>query len=94
MNVPTGRESGRPAISFGRDKDADRRKTGTADTPSKIPRDLELAGSRAVLCKEGNRLIVKPMARLSLLQVLSTWPPLEKEFPEIEDLQTIEDVDL
>jgi antitoxin VapB len=56
----------------------------------RIPRDLELPGSQAVLRKEGNRLIVEPMARPSLLQVLSTWAPLEEEFPDIEDLQPIE----
>lgn len=60
----------------------------------RIPRDLELPGSEALLRKEGDRLIVEPMPRRSLLEVLSTWAPLEEEFPEIDDLQPVEDVDL
>lgn len=58
----------------------------------RIPRDLELPGSEALLRKEGNRLIVEPMPRPSLLEVLSTWGPLEEEFPEIDDLKPVEDV--
>lgn len=60
----------------------------------RIPRDLELPGSEALLRKEGDRLIVEPMARPSLLELLSTWSPLDEEFPEIDDLEPIEDVDL
>jgi hypothetical protein len=30
----------------------------------------------------------------SLLELLSTWAPLEEEFPDIDDLEPIEDVDL
>jgi len=60
----------------------------------RIPRDLELPGNQAILRKEGNRLIVEPMPRPSLLELLSTWEPLEEEFPEIDDFEPIEDVDL
>jgi antitoxin VapB len=54
----------------------------------RIPRDLQIPGSKALLRKEGNRLIVEPMPRLSLLEVLSTWGPLEEEFPDIDDLES------
>lgn len=60
----------------------------------RIPRDLELPGNQAILRKEGNRLIVEPMPRPSLLALLSTWAPLDEEFPEIDDLEPLEDVDL
>jgi antitoxin VapB len=60
----------------------------------RIPRDLELPGSEALLRKEGDRLIVEPMARPSLLELLSSWAPLDEEFPEIDDLEPIEDVNL
>jgi antitoxin VapB len=60
----------------------------------RIPRDLELPGNEALLHKEGDRLIVEPMPRSSLLELLSTWDPLEEEFPEIDDLEPIEDVNL
>jgi antitoxin VapB len=59
----------------------------------RIPRDLELPGNEAILRKEGNRLIVEPMPRPSLLDLLSTWDPLDEELPEIEDLEPLEDVD-
>jgi antitoxin VapB len=60
----------------------------------RIPRDLELPGSEVLLRKEGNRLIVEPVPRKSLLQVLSTWAPLDEEFPDVDDLEPIEDVNL
>lgn len=60
----------------------------------RIPRDLELPGSEALLRKEEDRLIVEPMPRPSLLELLSTWAPLDEEFPEIDDLEPIEDVNL
>ncbi len=60
----------------------------------RIPRDLELPGSEAMLRKEGDRLIVEPLPRTSLLELLSTWAPLDEEFPEIDGLEAIEDVNL
>jgi antitoxin VapB len=60
----------------------------------RIPRDLELPGTQAILRKEGNRLIIEPMPRPSLLEILSTWAPLDEEFPGIDDFEPIEDVDL
>ena len=60
----------------------------------RIPRDLEIPGSEALLRKEGSRLIVEPMPRPSLLEVLSTWDPLEEEFPDVDDLESVEDVNL
>lgn len=60
----------------------------------RIPRDLELPGSEVLLRKEGTRLIVEPIPRKSLLEVLSTWGPLDEEFPDIDDLEPIEDVNL
>jgi hypothetical protein len=37
---------------------------------------------------------MKVAYRPSLLELLSTWTPLEEEFPDIDDLEPIEDVDL
>ena len=54
----------------------------------RIPRDFELPGEEAVMRKEGDRLIIEPAARRSLAEVLdylATLPPLEEEFPEIDD---------
>jgi len=52
----------------------------------RIPRDFELPGDEAIIRKEGNRLIVEPVARPTLLAVLATLEPLNEDFPEIEDL--------
>lgn len=60
----------------------------------RIPRDFELPGSEALLRKEGDRLIVEPMPRPSLLKLLSTWGPLDEDLPTIDDLGPIEDVNL
>jgi antitoxin VapB len=60
----------------------------------RIPRDLELPGREALLRKEWDRLIVEPMPRPSLLELLATWTPLDEEFPEIDDLEPVEDVNL
>lgn len=60
----------------------------------RIPRDFELPGSEAMLRKEGHRLIIEPVPRPSLLEVLSKWTPLDEEFPNVDDLEPIEDVNL
>ena len=51
----------------------------------RIPREFELPGNEAILRKEGDRLIVEPVQRRSLLALLATWEPLEEDFPELED---------
>lgn len=52
----------------------------------RIPRDFELPGNEAVVRKEGNRLVVEPVARRSLLAVLASLEPLDEDFLELEDL--------
>lgn len=52
----------------------------------RIPREFELPGDRAVMRKEGNRLIVEPAPRKSLRELLDSWEPLDEEFPAIEEL--------
>ena len=59
----------------------------------RIPREFELPGNEAILRKEGDRLIVEPMPRRSLLALLATWEPIEEDFPAIED-RPPESVDL
>ncbi|MBI4793267.1 MAG: AbrB/MazE/SpoVT family DNA-binding domain-containing protein [Deltaproteobacteria bacterium] len=51
----------------------------------RIPRDLELPGNEAVIRKEGDRLIVEAVKKPSLLALLATLPPLDEEFPDVED---------
>jgi antitoxin VapB len=51
----------------------------------RIPVELELPGDRALLRKEGDRLIIEPVRRAGLLGLLAQWEPLDEEFPPIED---------
>ncbi|MCC6162230.1 MAG: AbrB/MazE/SpoVT family DNA-binding domain-containing protein [Acidobacteria bacterium] len=49
----------------------------------RIPRDLELPGRVATLRKEGDRLIVEPVAGPSLLAVLAALKPLREDLPRV-----------
>lgn len=52
----------------------------------RIPRDMELPGDEAVIRKEGDRLIIEPLSKISsLLEYLDTAEPLDVDFPEIDD---------
>lgn len=51
----------------------------------RIPVDLELPGDRALLRKEGDRLILEPVRKAGLLGLLAQWEPLDETFPEIAD---------
>jgi antitoxin VapB len=51
----------------------------------RIPREFELPGEDAVMRKEGERLIIEPVAPRSLLGVLATLRPIRDELPEIAD---------
>jgi antitoxin VapB len=54
----------------------------------RIPRELELPGTDAVMFKEGDRLIIQPAPRRSLLALIESWEDDLDEneaFPEIED---------
>ena len=59
----------------------------------RIPKDYELPGDEAVIRKEGDMLIVKPVKRLSLLNLLATLENLEEDFPDVdEDLLQLDDI--
>lgn len=51
----------------------------------RIPRGFELPGRNALIHREGEKLIVEPVAPISLLAVLATLTPLDEELPEISD---------
>ncbi len=60
----------------------------------RIPREFELPGEQALIRKEGDRLIIEPAAKPSLLAILASLQPLDEDFPEIEDRAVEDDVDL
>lgn len=51
----------------------------------RIPRELELPTSEATIHREGNRLVIEPVERVSLLAFLASWKPLDVDFPELAD---------
>jgi antitoxin VapB len=51
----------------------------------RIPFGFELPGDEAIMRKEGERLIIEPAAKKSLLAVLATLEPLDEDFPPIPD---------
>jgi antitoxin VapB len=51
----------------------------------RIPREFELPGEDAVMRREGDRLIIEAVPPKSLLALLAILPPIEEEFPPIDD---------
>jgi antitoxin VapB len=52
----------------------------------RIPVEFELPGDRAVISREGDRLIVEPVRpSIGLLALIATWDALDESFPEIHD---------
>ncbi len=56
-----------------------------ANQAVRIPREFELPGTEAVMRKEGGRLVIEPVSRPSLIDLLRTWEPIDEEWPEIKD---------
>ena len=51
----------------------------------RMPREVELSGDEAVMHREGERQIIEPVPRTTLLEWLETPEPLDEDFPEIDD---------
>jgi antitoxin VapB len=51
----------------------------------RIPREFELPGEDAVMHKEGDRLIIEPVRKSDLLELLASWEPIDEDLPEIDD---------
>jgi antitoxin VapB len=60
----------------------------------RIPREFELRGELATIRKEGDCLIIEPERRRSLAVLLKSWEPLDVDFPDIDDLPALDDVDI
>lgn len=59
----------------------------------RIPKEYELEGSEAIIRREGNRLIIEPVSKPTLLELLASLEPLNESFPEIDDLP-LDDIEL
>ncbi len=61
----------------------------------RIPREFELAADEAIVRKEGDRLIVEPIRKGHLLDLLAGLDPIEEAFPDVDaDLPPPEEVEL
>ena len=60
----------------------------------RIPREFELEGTEVLMRKEGDRLILTPIRRRRLSELLASWEPLDEGLPEVEDLPPQERADL
>jgi antitoxin VapB len=57
--------------------------------------EFELEGSEAVISRDGDRLIIEPVRKSKLLDLLATWDPLEEKFPDVDTtLPPLRDVTL
>ena len=52
----------------------------------RIPREFELAGTQALMRKDGDSLVITPIKKSRLLDLLAAWQPLAEGLPEAEDL--------
>ena len=64
----------------------------------RIPAEFEFSGSRVLIHKEGDKLIIEPEPRPNLVDILKTLSPIgpEDDFPDDLDatLLPLKDVDL
>ena len=51
----------------------------------RIPREFEMEGSEVLIRKDGNNLVLTPIRRNKLRDLLASWKPLDEVLPEIED---------
>jgi antitoxin VapB len=53
----------------------------------RIPADFEMPGDRVMIHRDGDRLILEPVRRRSLLAVLANLEPLgpEDQFPDVDE---------
>ena len=58
----------------------------------RIPRDFELPGAEAIMRKEGERLVIEPKPKKSLIELLDSWDSIDDEFPDIDDLPPLDNV--
>lgn len=52
----------------------------------RIPREFEMEGTEVLIRKEGDRLILTPIRKNRLLDLLASWEPLDDGLPDVEDL--------
>ena len=51
----------------------------------RIPREFELEGTKAMIRKEGDSLVITPIRKHRLMNLLARWQPLDEPFLDFED---------
>jgi len=51
----------------------------------RIPVEFELPGDEALMRRDGDRLVIEPLAKRGLSALLASLEPLDEAFPEIPD---------
>jgi len=52
----------------------------------RIPREFEMPGEEVIMRKEGDRLVLEPVKRMSLVELLDSLEPTDEDFDFGEDL--------
>lgn len=50
-----------------------------------IPVEFELPGDKAIMRRDGDRLVIEPVRKRGLVALLKSMTPLSEQFPEIDD---------
>jgi len=51
----------------------------------RIPKEFDVFGDEVVMRREGERVVMEPSRRGSLLELLDRLEPIEEEWPDIPD---------
>lgn len=51
----------------------------------RIPAEFALPGDRVRISRDGDRLILEPIGKKDLLEVLATLEPIEEDFPDFDE---------
>jgi len=51
----------------------------------RIPREFELDGDEVLIRKDGDRLILTPIRKNRLVDLLASWEPLDDGLPHVND---------
>jgi antitoxin VapB len=60
----------------------------------RIPVEFELPGEEALMRRDGDRLVIEPLAKRGLSALLASLEPLDEAFPEIADPPPVPERDL
>ena len=52
----------------------------------RIPREFEMEGTEVLMRKDGDCLILTPIRKIRLLDLLASWEPLDEGLPDVEEM--------